>query len=229
MLYIITAPKDVVEVYKKADVLAWDGHLNQIFLNFGFNAESLKKAWLKPVNADLRYRTVNPHQLSLIHLVESIYAKQLLPGVHMDEMGEAFVAALQTAMRLPNLEVCSVRSNTYSRTVSLLTLCQYTLLEAGMHSLFGGKIMEIDTNIIPKQLAFTENAWMLFYGLPSLFASAVLTPQSAVIATFMQFADLPESLRSDQSWSVQQLLVGQECIGIDLKSRACMLLMILWA
>jgi len=44
MLYIVTAPKDVAEVYKKADVLARDGHLNQLFLNFGFNAESLKRA-----------------------------------------------------------------------------------------------------------------------------------------------------------------------------------------
>lgn len=63
MLYIVTAPKDVAEVYKKADVLAWDGHLNQIFLNFCFNAKSLKRAWLKPVTADPRYITVNRHQL----------------------------------------------------------------------------------------------------------------------------------------------------------------------
>ena len=229
MLYIVTAPKDVAEVYKKADVLAWDGHLNQLFLNFGFNAESLKRAWLKPVNVDSRYRTVNPHQLSLIRLIESIYAKQLLPGVHMDEIGEGFVAALQAALRLPNLKVCSVRENTYSRTVSLLTLCQYTLLEAGIYSFFGKSIMEIDKNIISNLLAFTENAWMLFYGLPSIFASAVLTPQSAVIETFQQYADLPESLRNDQSWSIQQILVAQECVGIDLRSRACMLLMILWA
>ena len=229
MLYIITAPKDVAEVYKKADVLIWDGHLNQIFLNFGFNAESLKRAWLKPVDVGPRYRTVNPHQLSLIRLIESIYAKQLLPGVHMDEISQSFVATLQAALRLPNLEVCSVRADTYSRTVSLLTLCQYTLLEAGIHSFFGKTIMETDKNIIPNLLAFTENAWMLFYGLPSFFASAVLTPQSAVIATFQKFADLPESLRKDQSWSVQQILIAQECVGIDLRSRACMLLMVLWA
>ena len=229
MLYIVTAPKDVAEVYKKAEFLGWDGHLNQIFLNFGFNAESLKRAWLKPIDASPCYRTVNPHQLSLIRLIESIYAKQLLPGAHMDEISEGFVAALHAALRLPNLKVCSVRANTHSKTLSLLTLCQYTLLEAGIHSFFGKTIMEIDENIISNLLAFTENAWMLFYGLPSFFASAVLNPQSAVLATFQQFADLPESLRNDQSWSVQQILIAQECVGIDLRSRACMLLMILWA
>lgn len=228
-LYIVTAPKDVAEVYKKADVLGWDGHLNQLFLNFGFNAKSLQRAWVKPVSVEPRYKTVNPHQLSLIHLIESVYAKQLLPGPHMDEIGASFVAALQAAVRLPNLEICSVKANTCSRTVSLLTLCQHTLLEAGINSFFGKNIMEIDQDIIPKMLAFTENAWMLFYGLPSLFASAVLTPQSAVIASFQKFVDLPESLREDQSWSVQRILVAQECVGIDSRSKACMLLMILWA
>ena len=228
-LYIVTAPKDIAEVYKKADVLGWDGHLNQLFLNFGFDAESLQRAWLRPIDDNPRYRAVNPHQLSLIHLIESIYAKQLLPGSHMDELVESFIATLQEALRLPKLEICTVRGDTHSKTTSLLTLCQYALLEAGIHSFFGKAIMEIDKNIIPNMLAFTENAWMLFYGLPSFFASAVLIPQEAVLATFRQFVDLPESLRSDQSWSVRQLLVAQECVGIDLKSRACILLMILWA
>ena len=216
-------------MYKKADVLAWDDYLNELCLNFGVEAESLKRAWLKPVNADSRYLSVNPHQLPFIHLLESIFAKQLLPGVHMDEMGEAFVTALQAALYLPKLKVCSVRANASSSTVSLLTLCQHALLEAGIFSLFGKTIMEVDKNFISHQLAFTENAWMLFYGLPSYLASAVLTPQSAVIETFQRFVASPESLRKDQSWSVQQILIAQECAGIDLRSRACMLVMILWA
>ncbi|KAL8643689.1 MAG: hypothetical protein Q9226_008186 [Calogaya cf. arnoldii] len=87
----------------------------------------------------------------------------------------------------------------------------------------------MDKNIIPNLLAFTENAWMLFYGLPKFLASAVLGPQNAVIETFQRFADLPESLRTDQSWSVQQVLTATECVGMDPRSRACMLVMILWA
>lgn len=84
----------------------------------------------------------------------------------MNNMGENFVAALQAALRLPDLETRSVSANTHSRAVSLLTLCQYTLLKARIYSFFGKKIMEIDRNIIPTFLTFTENTWMLFYGLP---------------------------------------------------------------
>ena len=228
-LYIITAPKDVAEVFKKADVLGWDGHLDQIFLNFGMNPESLKQAWLKPSHADPRYLAINPQRLSLIRLVERIYAQQMLPGVHMDEIGSSFETALSAAFRLPNLEVSSVRADNGSRVFSLRTLCQYTLLEAGIHSFFGKTVMEMDKNIIPNLIAFTDNAWMLFYGLPSFLASAVLVPQNAVLETFQRFADLPENLRNDQSWSVQQVLTAQECVGMDPRSKACMLAMILWA
>ena len=147
----------------------------------------------------------------------------------MDAMGEAFVAALQVALCLSKLKVYSVRANTYSSTFSLLTLYQRMLLEAATSSLFGHTIMEIDADFVSHQLAFTENGWMLFYRLPSYLASAVLTPQRAVIATFERFAILPESLRKDQLWSVQQILTAQECVGIDLTSRACVLTMILWA
>ncbi|KAL8993147.1 MAG: hypothetical protein Q9169_006568 [Polycauliona sp. 2 TL-2023] len=230
MLYIITAPKDVAEVFKKVDALGWDGHLNQIFLNFGMNPESLKQAWMKPAHADARYLSVNPQQLPLIRLVERIYAQQLLPGIHMDEIGASFETALHAAFRPSNLEISrSAAVNNGSDIFSLRTLCQYTLLEAGIHCFFGKSIMEMDKNIIPNLLAFTDNAWMLFYGLPSFLASAASTPQNLVLETFRRFADLPEDLRRDQSWSIQNVLIAQECNGMDSRSKACMLVMILWA
>ncbi|KAL9028580.1 MAG: hypothetical protein Q9180_007144, partial [Flavoplaca navasiana] len=148
---------------------------------------------------------------------------------HMDEMGASFKTALIAAFRLPNLEIARVRANDGSGKFSLRTLCQYTLLEAGIHSFFGKSVMEMEQNIIPNLLAFTDNAWMLFYVLPSFLASAVLNPQDRVLKTFQRFADLPEHVRQDQSWSIQQVLIAQERIGMDSRSKACVLVMFLWA
>lgn len=172
---------------------------------------------------------MNPKQLSLIHLIEKIYAKQLLPGVQMDRMSEAFITSLQPTLCWPTLEFCTVKANSGFKTVSLKALCQHTLLEAGIYSFFGTMIGQIDANFIQNMLAFNENAWMLFYGLPPMFSSAVSTPQRALRETLRKFASLPERVRKDQSWGVQQILIAQEIVGIDLESRACMLLMILWA
>ena len=147
----------------------------------------------------------------------------------MDTMSEVFITSLQTALCWPKMELFALETNIGSSTVSLKTLCQYTLLEAGIYSFFGRTISQLDPKVIPTMLAFSKNAWMLFYGLPSMFSSAVATPKRALIETFAKFASLPESQRSDQSWSVQQILIAQEIVGIDLNSRACMLIMILWA
>ncbi len=128
-------PEDVTEVYRKADVLVWEGHLKQFFLNSGFDPKSLRVAWIKPVKGDPIYvenNPVNPNQLSLIHLIENIYAKQLLPGNQMVRMSEAFIAALQTALCWPKMDFFTLDISTGSRMVSLRTLCQYTLSEAGI-------------------------------------------------------------------------------------------------
>lgn len=147
----------------------------------------------------------------------------------MNRMSEAFVESLQTTLCWPTLEFCTVKANSGSITVSLKALCQHTLLKAGIHSFFGAIIGQMDANFIQNMLAFNDNAWMLFYGLPPMFSSAVSTPQRALKETLIKFASLPESLRYGQSWSVQQMLIAQEIVGVDLESRACMLLMVLWA
>ena len=231
-MYIVTSPQDVGDVFKKPNVLGWDGHLNQIFLNFGFNPESLKLAWLKPIDGGSCYipnDPVNPKHLSLIHFIESIYAKQLLPGVQMDRMNEKFTTSLRTTLCWSTLDFCAVKKNIGFKTVSLKALCQHTTLEAGIFSFFGAMIGQIDSNFIQNMVVFTDNAWMLFYGLPRVFSSAVSTPKWALGKTLQRFASLPESQRNDQSWGVQQILIAQETAGVDLESRACMLLMILWA
>lgn len=85
----------------------------------------------------------------------------------------------------------------------------------------------MEANFIQNMLEFNEHAWMLFYGLPSMFSSAVSTPQRKLKKTIQKFASLPESLRDDQSLGVRQILTAQETVGIDLESKACMLLMVL--
>ena len=110
-----------------------------------------------------------------------------------------------------------------------MTLCQHTLLKAGVYAFFGTMIDQIDPKFIQNMLIFNEKAWMSFFRVPSMFSLAMSNPKRALIETFQKFASLPETLRHDQSWSVRQILIAQEIVGIDLKSRACMLLVILWA
>jgi hypothetical protein len=230
--YIVTAPQDVAEVYRKVATLNWDGHLNQILTNFGFKGDALKLAWHKPIPGEKCYvhkNPVNPKQLSLIHLIEEVYIAQLLPGVHMDEMCQAFIVSLKNSLQPTKMDFCTLERYGATSRVSLKSLCRYTLVEAATRSMFGDTLHRLNPEIRQNMLDFNDRAWMVFFGLPEIFSQAVSKAHRTMTKTMKEFVSLPEEERAGQAWGIQQILKAQEIVGIDLDSRACMLLLIYWA
>jgi hypothetical protein len=228
----VTAPQDVADVYKNVATLNWDGHLNQILTNFGFKGDALKLAWHKPLDGDSCYvhkNPVNPKQLSLIHLIEEVYIAQLLPGIHMDEMCKAFISSLHDGLQPTKLDFCTLERTTSTRRVSLKALCRSTLVEAATRSMFGDVLHHLCPNIAENMLQFNDRAWMVFFGLPEFLSPAVANARRTMTETMKAFVALPEQERAGQAWGIGQILKAQEIVGIDIESRACMLLLIYWA
>ncbi len=231
--YVVTAPQDVAQVYKNVTTLNWDGHLNQILYNFGFKQEALKLAWHEPIVGEPCYiykNAINPKQRSLIHLIEEIYIAQLLPGEHMDEMCKEFVASLHATLKWHNLDFCTLGAeNNKQKRVSLKALCRFTMVEAATRSMFGDVLHGLNPDIAQNMLDFNDHAWMVFFGLPEIFSFAVAIARRKMTDTMKRFVKLPEEERIGQAWGIKQILAGQEIVGIDVESRACMLLLIYWA
>ena len=228
----MTEPQNVAEVYRNVTTLSWDGHLSQILINFGFKKQALDLAWHKPVDGESCYvhkNPVNPKQRSLIHVIEEAYITQLLPGKHMDEMCRAFITSLDTTLWWDNLDFCTLESNEISKRVSLKNLCRFTLVEAATRSMFGDVLHKLNPEIAQNMLDFNDRAWMVFFGLPSIFSSAVTNARRKMTSTMTDFVNLPETEREGQAWGIRQVLQAQEIVGIDNESRACMLLLIYWA
>ena len=97
-MYIVTDPQDVAAAYKNNSALNFDGHLNELLINYGIGGEALRLSWHVPQPGDSCYipnNPINPEQKSLNRLTEEIYKKQLLPGQKMDFMCQVFVSALE--------------------------------------------------------------------------------------------------------------------------------------
>ncbi|PQE02868.1 cytochrome P450 protein [Rutstroemia sp. NJR-2017a BBW] len=230
--YIVTGPRDVAEVYRKVSTLNWDGHLTQVLTNFGFKGSALDLAWHKPIPGEKCYvhkNPVNPKQLPLIKVIEEIYIAQLLPGIHMTEMSSQFIKSLKDSIHPSNLDFCTLQMNGRNRRVSLRNLARYTLVEAATFSMFGHTLHRLNPDIVQNMLDFNDQAWMVFFGLPEMFSSKVAKARRTMTETMKQFANLPEIERVGQAWGIQQVLKAQETVGIDIDSRACMLLLIFWA
>ena len=95
--------------------------------------------------------------------------------------------------------------------------------------MFGDVLHKLNPEIAQNMLDFNDRAWMVFFGLPSIFSSAVTNARQKMTSTMTDFVNLPETEREGQAWGIRQVLQAQEIVGIDNQSRACMLLLIYWA
>ncbi|KAL8935732.1 MAG: hypothetical protein Q9216_005285 [Gyalolechia sp. 2 TL-2023] len=231
-LYIITAPDDVAAAFRNTTSLNFDGHLNELLINFGFEGEALRLAWYEAQQGDSRYlpeTLVSPRQRSLNRLTEEVYKQQLLPGEKMDAMCKVFVDSLKKTLQWDRLAFCTLDKLPKGKQVSLRALCRHTMVDAATRSMFGSHLHAIEPNIIEHMLGFNDFAWMVFFQYPDVFGSPVSAPRKKLTEVLRTFISLPEEQRSEQAWSIKTVLRAQEIVGIDLQSKASVLLMIYWA
>ncbi|KAL8837433.1 MAG: hypothetical protein Q9170_002517 [Blastenia crenularia] len=231
-LYIITAPDDVAAAFRNTTSLNFDGHLNELLINFGFEGEALRLAWYEAQPEDPRYlpeSLVSPRQKSLNRLTEEVYKQQLLPGEKMDAMCGVFVDSLKNTLQWDRLDFCTLAPTAKGKQLSLRALCRYTMVDAATRSMFGSHLHAIEPDIVEHMLGFNDFAWMVFFQYPDIFGSPVTAPRKKLTEVLRTFISLREEQRSEQAWSIKTVLRAQEIVGIDLQSKASVLLMIYWA
>jgi hypothetical protein len=115
------------------------------------------------------------------------------------------------------------------RQVSLYSLCRFFLVEAATRSLFGGYLHDINSEVVENMLEFNDDAWMTVFRYPGFLEIPITKPQRNMMATLTKFIQLPQHSRGKAAWAIKNMLAAFEIVGIDLDSRASMMLMGLWA
>ncbi|KAI8944156.1 cytochrome P450 [Xylaria longipes] len=231
-LNIITSPPDVAAAFRDTVALRFDGHLNELLENFGFGPEAIRRGWHKPTPGDWCYipnNPINPNQLNFIHLTEYIYKKQLLPGSKMDVMCKSFLDALYESVQWDKLNSCGHAEDGDYKRISLYSLCRFAMVDAATRSMFGQHLHDIEPDIVEHMLGFNDNAWMVFFRYPDFFGLPVTEPRRKMMNALKRFIQLPESQRSNQAWSIKNIIAAQEIVGFDLEAKASVILMIFWA
>lgn len=231
-MYVVTNPPEVAAAYKNNTALNFDGHLNELLINYGFKGDALRLSWHVPQPGDACYipnNPINPQQKSLNRLKEDVYKKQLLPGEKMEFLCQVFITALENSMKWDLLDFCTVNETACHKTISLRAMCRHAMVDAATRSMFGSHLHQIEPDVIHHMLGFNDLAWMVFFRYPDTFGSPVDGPRNALLKALKIFITLPEAQRSEQSWAVKTVLAAQDIVGIDLQSKASVMLMIYWA
>ncbi|GAP88755.1 putative cytochrome p450 protein [Rosellinia necatrix] len=240
-LCVCTSPKDVSAVFDRVSDFSFDNHLTYILTSFGIQREALERAWHVPEPGDWCYipnNPINPKQKSLIHRVEDIYKQQLLPGDRMDSWCQTFLESISASLRvMDDLAVCTakyhddgVRCHDRSpRQISLYSLVTYFNVQASTRAMFGPHLHEIDPKVVEHMAEFNEHVWMVVFRCPNVFGLPVDKPRRKLMAIMRAFATRPADKRAQSSWAINGVLTGMDNVGMDLESKASMLLMIFWA
>jgi cholesterol 7alpha-monooxygenase len=104
------------------------------------------------------------------------------------------------------------------------------IVDAVTRSFFGNHLHNIDPDIVEHMISFNRYAWMVVFGFGTgLFETPVAKPQKALMAALMKFIQSPADQKGEEAWVLKQLLPVMDLVGIDVESRAAMLLMSYWA
>lgn len=240
-IYICTTPSDVSTVFDDTEAFKFDNYLTHLLTSFGISEEALQRAWHRPQPGDWCHipdNPLNPKQKSLIHCVEDIYRTQLLPGAYMDTWSRAFLGSVQASLLgLESLGACVPKCeedldwelNRGPRRVSLYSLVSYFSVQATAQAMFGPHLGDINPSVVQDMLSFNEHVWMIVFRCPSIFGLKVTRYRNKLMATTRKFVQLPKEQRIQASWAMTSVLEGMEIVGMDMESRASMVLMIFWA
>lgn len=95
--------------------------------------------------------------------------------------------------------------------------------------MFGPHLHAINPQVVQDMLAFNEHVWVIVFRCPNILGLSVTEHRNKLLATTRKFVQLPKGKRAEASWAMTSVLDGMETVGMDMESRACMVLMIFWA
>ena len=232
-MYILTSPEDVDAAYKNNTTLSWDDYLNDLLSGFGVRGEALRLAWRRPTTGDASYMhplPKNPTQKSLVHRVEDIYQRQLLPGPNLNVIGQSFLSRLEDILRWDKITGFYVMTRTETqKRLSLKSFCRSLMIDCITNSIFGGMLQKIDPNVALDMITFNDYAWLLVFGCPDVVCPKLAGSRKRLTAALKIYMNIPEEQREGESFAIRNVLNEQAVTGIDEQARLAMLLMIYWA
>lgn len=234
--YTITTPEHVAAAYKASTTLSFDSFLDETLRVFGLDAVTLKLIRHEPSPGDACYHEsnpVNPQQKPFVHWIKDIYRQALLPGDKMNHMAANFDNYLDRNLQWNRVSSFALNQVEKQKSIrlSLKDFTRTIMLEAITNSLFGTRLAEIEPNIIKYAAEFNDEAWMLVYHYPKLFASRVFGNRMKIMAALDRYRKIPEEARAagGEAWSIKTLITAGELFGMTNQNNDTFLMLIHWA
>ncbi|KAL8939674.1 MAG: hypothetical protein Q9211_002625 [Gyalolechia sp. 1 TL-2023] len=224
-LYIVTSPRDISAIYKNTTTLTFDELVRDMMLSFGASEEGVRRMWESPRTGG----TVGSLHKVLAHAGEDYYRQQFQPGHRLNDLWTDMQGRLSASLQwdaITGESVLSVRHKI--KTVSLMNLCQSTLLSSATSAVFGDRLLQIAPDLVKTFVVFDDKSWKLTYKLPPFLAKDMHNARQQIFAAFRSYFALPPGERTGATWVVDTLETEMRRIGLEEHDIASLFGMPLW-
>ncbi|KAL8965513.1 MAG: hypothetical protein Q9183_003814 [Haloplaca sp. 2 TL-2023] len=225
LLYVVTSPQDVTDVYKNTRTLTFDEYAQDVMKSIGVSDDGITKLWSTPEKSDNR----GGLHKALAHAGEDYYREQFLPGNRIDVLWPRVLGLIDSAMQWDQLpQTPGAISTDGVKTVSLLEWKSKVLLESVITAFFGPQLLQIDPQLLLHFAAYDEESWKLTYKYPRMMSKNMYHAKDQLVAAVETWLNLPRDKRPDGAWFIQKLETESSKLEMGIKDLAAMITSLAW-
>lgn len=204
MIYVVTSPEDVQNLYKQSAAISWLRFVQDIYRWIGISQPNIDKLWQTPTEEQKithPMRKLPPNQM-----VEEYQHHQLLPGEKMDKIAKTFVGYVDESLRWQKLQKRSPfisESSSDAVTLSLMDWTADVFLHTTTEIYWGKSIWEIAPNLIETFLAWEETTWKYVFQLPRFLSRDMYAAKDQLVDAFTAYFGQPSNKREDATYFVK--------------------------
>ncbi|KAK0710021.1 cytochrome P450 [Lasiosphaeria miniovina] len=243
--YIITQPKQTIEVYKNVDSLSFEEFLIGLMKYLNLTDHTLQAVFETRLPRD-KPGFPNPDGKALGHFVRDMHHRQLYPGANLDTLEAVMVQWFDRYLHLDALQtLCAPYSTSSSSSsspattgeankasieVPLVKWCSELFTRAGEQGYFGDSLAALDPDMATTFLVYDELSWQVLYQYPRVFSRQMHAAMDRVQQTFVRYFRIPQAEREAQGGAWFTTAIENECrsLGIEEQDMARFMVMVYW-
>ena len=174
--------------------------------------------------------TENPTSKCYFHMQKDWFRNQLHPGENLRVLQDRYSYFLSQSIKWSDLSDSYVVTSTENeKVVSLRRFCRQILGVCAMKAFFGTELFDSSPDFLSHYQKFEDSSWKVFYNYPWFLAKDLHKVKDQALDGLVKYFALPDKKRPDTAWIFQTMDTELANLNLDVRDRAGMMMMIIWA
>ena len=216
VIYIITAPEDLANMYKQVAGISWVRFVQDLYRWMGISQPNMEKLWRTPTK---EIRLLHPSRKHPPNdMIEEYQFHQLLPGERLDQIIKPFVDLIDQKLRSEYLwNACPyvLETSPDAIKISMIDWTSDVFIRAITEIYWGKSIWKVAPGLMESFLAWERTSWKYIFQLPRFLSEDMYAARTQLVDAFTAYFGQPKEKREDANYFVKAAEEELRDIAID--------------